>query len=148
MVIKRTSKEYKLKSQIEGIKAIYGTLNKKSPDIIYIRAKTKLNGLLPNHDYKEDLQKITQNIKSLIKRLIDENEHFGKYICTFETPERGVEYNKKSYLKYDLYLHPFVIKDLFYYEPIVKDIFEQVNIKLKQLCNEFHLKLSDKNYLL
>lgn len=141
MVIKRTSKECKLKSQIDGIKAVYGTLNRKKPEVIYIRAKTKLKGMLHNNDYKEELRKITNNIKTFIKMLINENEYFGKYICTIETPERGIEYNKRSYLKYDLYLHPFVIKDLLYYEPIVQDIFEEVNLKLKDSCNEYHLDI-------
>lgn len=142
MITRRTSKEYFLSNIQAPFKVKYGTLNKKKPDVLYIRSKAKLKGILNEKDYKDDLTQISFLFQKFIKEILNKNKYIQKYISTFETPDKGVVCNKKSYLKYDIYFYPHTTKDMYFYQPIISNIVEEVNNKLKELCDNFHLELS------
>lgn len=137
---KRTSKEYFI-TKNSFIKTKYGTLNKHNPEVLYVRSKTKLNALENKKDYKSDLDDIGLNFKKYVKTLINNTNLFNKYICIIETPEKGIVFNKLSHLKYDLYLHPKIIKDLLLYEREINYIVTNANNKLKELCDLYKIEL-------
>lgn len=137
---KRTSKEYFINKD-SLIKTKYGTLNKNNPEVLYLRSKTKLKATINKKDYKDDLTEICTQFQKYIKDLIKSNIDFDRYICTFETPERGIIYNKPSHLKYEIYLHPNRIENLEYYENKILSLLHKSNNKLKQLCQIYHIEI-------
>lgn len=137
---KRTSKEYFINKD-SLIKTKYGTLNKYTPEVLYLRSKARLKANVNKKDYKEDLNEISLLFQNFIKKTLKMNTYFDKYICTFETPERGIIYNKPSYFKYEIYLHPNKIENLEYYEPHIIQLLKQTNSKLQQLCQKHSIEI-------
>lgn len=132
---KRTSKEYFINKK-SLIKTKYGTLNKNNPEVLYIRSKAKLRALEENKDYKDELTNISFVFQKYVKQLIKESKLFNKHICTFETPEKGIVFNKKSYVKFDVYLKPNIVQDMGIYENYFNNLTYQLDEKLIQLCAE------------
>ena len=140
-MVKRTSKEYNLKNEIINIKTKYGTLNRNNPEVLYLRSKTKIKALIDGKDYKEELVYISKHFQKYVKKIIDDSKIFNKYICTFETPDKGIVFNKISNLKFDIYLHPILIKDMSLYEPHVIKLIDKANNKLIGLCKKYKIEL-------
>ena len=140
-MVKRTSKEYSIKNDNFKIKTKYGTLNKNNPNIIYLRSKTKVKSLNKDKDYKEELKNINIFFQKYVKTIINETNLFNNHICTFETPEKGIIFNKISNLKYDLYLQPKTIKDMCEYENDITLLTNKANKKLLELCEKYNIEL-------
>ena len=140
-MIKRTSKEYELKDIKTTIKTKYGTLNKNNPEVLYIRSKAKLNALEKNKDYRDELNSISNTFQKYIKKMVAQSNMFNKHICTFETPEKGIVYNKKSYLKFDVFLKPNIVQDMCQYEDFINDLVCNLDKKLIQLCREKQIEI-------
>ena len=118
---KRSKKEIKLQNT-DKYTVRYGSLNKEIPEVIYIRAKTKIIPKTKKSDYSND------------------NKSFGNnYICHFDTNGNGMTYNKKSFLKYDVYVKPSVLKNISDYECEISSLVNAFNNNLSNLLEKSNM---------
>ena len=133
---KRSKKEIKLQNT-DKYTVRYGSLNKEIPEVIYIRAKTKIIPKTKKSDYSKDILGIKDEFNKTVKKLIIDNKSFGNnYICHFDTNGNGMSYNKKSFLKYDVYVKPSVLKNISDYEYEISSLVSAFNSNLSNLLEK------------
>ena len=133
---KRTSKELTIFTNC-NINCKLGTVNKYDPSIIYIRAKAKLFPNIDKKDYSNDIKEVKKNFNKYTKLLLNNNSNFdNKHIVNFELGENCLSYNKKSNVKYDIFLKPNVIREITMQEVYVKEIVDKLNNKLIELFKQ------------
>lgn len=126
-MVNNQKREIKLKD-IDNYNVRYGTLDKFNPEVIYITAKTKIKPLEKKGSYAKDVAVIKSNFIEFVDKLIKESEDFNdKYICHFETNENGMVYNKRSYVKYLIYIKPKKIMYIDDYEKDIREIVSRLN---------------------
>ena len=141
----RKGKEISFKTQNFTVK--YGTLNQDQPDVIYLRAKTRI---LPNKniDYTENVKNIRKTFQEYVtKEVIEDNELANKHIMQLSTNENGLRHNKTSILKFDIFMKPLNEICFADYLPHMKefsnnlclqmcDILEKNDIDIKQMSTK------------
>lgn len=136
---KRSKKEIKLQNT-DKYTVKYGSLNKEIPEVIYIRAKTKIIPKIKKSDYSKDILGIKDEFNRTVKKLIVDNKSFGNnYICHFDTNGNGMTYNKKSFLKYDVYVKPSVLKNISDYECEISSLVNAFNNNLSNLLEKSNM---------
>ena len=142
----RTTKQIKIED-IEDLSAKYGTIDKNSPDVLYIRAKGRIMPTVKKNDYSNDIIELKKGFANIIKNNImsfknDINEK--KYIYNIEISEKGISYKKGSYIKYDIFIRPNVKKEILEYKDIVTNLLTNVNNEMKQKLDNLNLKYISK----
>lgn len=133
---RKNKKEIKLQD-IDKYVVKYGSLNKEQPEVIYIKAKTKIIPKIKKSDYTKDIVNIKYEFNKTVKNLILNNKSFGNsYICNFDTNGNGMMYNKKSFLKYDVYIKPHVLKNIAEYECEISSLVNDFNDNLSNLLEK------------
>lgn len=126
----RKGKEISFKTQNFTVK--YGTLNQEQPNVIYLRAKTRI---LPSKDidYAENVKSIRKTFQEcVIKEIAQDNELDNKHIMQLSTNENGLKYNKTSILKFDIFIKPLYEISFIDYLPHVKKFSDNLCL---QMCN-------------
>ena len=133
---RKNKKEIKLQD-IDKYVVRYGSLNKEQPEVIYIKAKTKIIPKIKKSDYTKDIANIKYEFNKTVKNLILNSQSFGNsYICNFDTNGNGMMYNKKSFLKYDVYIKPHVLKNISEYECEISSLVNDFNDNLSNLLEK------------
>ena len=115
----------------------YGTMNKKNPRVIYIRTKIKVKPSLKKTNYYKEINDIKNGFVKDVKNIIEKEDMFlDEYIVHFDTNERGMLYNKNSYIKYDLYVKPKDVQVFSDYKPCISSLTEKLNEKLSLLIKD------------
>lgn len=126
----RKGKEVSFKTQNFTVK--YGTLNQEQPNVIYLRAKTRI---LPSKDidYAENVKNIRKTFQECVtKEVIQDNELDNRHIMQLSTNENGLKYNKTSILKFDIFIKPLCEISFIGYLPHVKKISDNLCL---QMCD-------------
>lgn len=124
----------------------YGTLDKDNPDIIFIRARTRV---MSDHT-KQTYYKEVRAIKSAFGRSVSQvlsayTAMFSEnFLAELELSEIGLAANKSSVLKYDIYLKPRVKSDLKQFEEQIREISKIINNVIKISLDKCHIELVNK----
>lgn len=126
--LKRKSKEYKLNTS-DNFKAIYGSVNKETSDVIYIRVRGKVKPNQKQDNYSNDVLEFKSSLIDYIGVMVGSmNSILNKnYIFDVELTEKCITYKKSSHIKYDLYVIPIKSINLESFYDTALDITNKVN---------------------
>ncbi len=129
----RLRKECKIITNSDNFKAVFGTTNRITPSVIYLKINTwvKYNGEVKN--YNSDVDKLNSTIKMLIKREIREQNTFSSVF--FYTPNI-----KKSIANTDNLFHVCFEITLKQNNPMIYDI-KLLSDKIELLTNKLIQKI-------
>lgn len=138
----RKSKQIKLYI-MNNLSVKYGTLDKNSPDVLFIRFKGKIIPTIIKNDYSKEIVELKTEFNSVVKNVIlkycdifDSN----RYLCNMEVSEKGITFKKGSYIKFDIFLKPNEIKDIILYKSIMEKIANEINYEIINTLNNLNLK--------
>lgn len=114
-----------------------GTINKNNPEVLYIRTKIKVKPSDKKTTYFNEIigikNKFVRNVKSII---VNDDTISNDYIFHFDANEKGMVYNKNSYIKYDIYIKPVVVKKFLDYRTDMTVLANKLNDNLSALLKE------------
>lgn len=138
----RKSKQIKL-NIMDNLSVKYGTLDKNSPDVLFIRFKGKIIPTIIKNDYTKEIVELKTEFNSIVKNVIlNYCDIFdcNKYLCNIEVSEKGVTYKKGSYIKFDVFVRPNEIKDITYYEDVITRMSIEINNEIINILNKLNLQ--------
>ena len=138
----RKSKQIKL-NIMDNLSVKYGTLDKNSPDVLFIRFKGKIIPTIIKNDYTKEIVELKTEFNSIVKNVIlNYCDIFdcNKYLCNIEVSEKGVTYKKGSYIKFDVFVRPNEIKDIMCYEDVITRMSIEINNEIINILNKLNLQ--------
>lgn len=142
----RKSKQIKIDS-IQELSAKYGTIDKNSPDVLYIRAKGRIMPTIKKNDYSKDIIDLKSSFSNIIKDNIfsfKKDINTEKYIYNVDISEKGISYKKGSYIKYDIFVKPKEKRKIMDYKDIITSFLTNVNDDIKEKLDNLNLKYITK----
>lgn len=121
----------------------YGTLDKNSPDVLFIRFKGKIIPTIIKNDYSKEIVELKTEFNSIVKNVILKYCDIfdcNRYLCNMEVSEKGITFKKGSYIKFDIFLKPNEIKDIILYKNIMEKIANEINYEIINTLNNLNLK--------
>lgn len=116
---------------VDGYNVKYGTLNKMKSNVIYIRGKAKIFPSLKKNSYQKEIYNLKHNFNKKVKQLIEEeNGLLNSFICHLEMNETGMTFHKKSFIKYDVYIKPIIVKKIDDYNDYIINFVNKLNTVL------------------
>ena len=138
----RKTKQIKL-NIMDNLSVKYGTLDKNSPDVLFIRFKGKIIPTIIKNDYTKEIVELKTEFDKIIKDIIiNYCDIFDckRYLCNIEVSEKGVTYKKGSYIKFDVFVRPNETKDITYYEDVITRMSIEINNEIINILNKLNLK--------
>ena len=138
----RKSKQIKL-NIMDNLSVKYGTLDKNSPDVLFIRFKGKIIPTIIKNDYTKEIVELKTEFNSIVKNVILNYCNIfdcNKYLCNMEVSEKGVTHKKGSYIKFDVFVRPNETKDITYYEDVMTRMSIEINNEIINILNKLNLK--------
>ena len=138
----RKTKQIKL-NIMDNLSVKYGTLDKNSPDVLFIRFKGKIIPTIIKNDFLKEIVKLKAEFDKIIKDiLINYCDIFDckRYLCNIEVSEKGVTYKKGSYIKFDVFVRPNEIKDIMCYEDVITRMSIEINNEIINILSKLNLK--------
>lgn len=138
---KRVAKQYLIVNE-KNIRVNYGTTDKKNPSVIYVRAKGNITPFEKKHTYVTDVQDLKKDFKTFVKERVNLLPRLkpDKLLCGIDITERGLSFNKKGHMRYEIFIKPSEIKQLEEYEADIRQLTEEVNIKIRDFLIERGIK--------
>lgn len=138
----RKTKQIKL-NIMDNLSVKYGTLDKNSPDVLFIRFKGKIIPTIIKNDFSKEIVELKTEFDKIIKDIIiNYCDIFDckRYLCNIEVSEKGVTYKKGSYIKFDVFVRPNETKDITYYEDVITRMSIEINNEIINILNKLNLK--------
>ena len=138
----RKTKQIKL-NIMDNLSVKYGTLDKNSPDVLFIRFKGKIIPTIIKNDFSKEIVELKTEFDKIIKDIIiNYCDIFDckRYLCNMEVSEKGVTYKKGSYIKFDVFVRPNEAKDITYYEDVITRMSIEINNEIINILNKLKLK--------
>lgn len=132
---------------VEELSAKYGTMDKNSPEVIYIRAKGRITPLIDKSDYSKDIISFKNNFDTIIDnniRLFHDYFDIQKYIYNIDISQKGISFKKGSYIKFDIYVRPKVKKPFADYNEEIAAFLKKINNDIKEALELVNLKYINK----
>lgn len=126
--LKRKSKEYQL-DVADNFKAIYGSVDKETSDVIYIRVRGKVQPKQKQDDYSNEVLELKSSLIDYIGNMVGSMKSIlnKNYIFDVDLTEKCITYKKSSHIKYDLYVIPIQSSSLESFYDTALDITNKVN---------------------
>lgn len=138
----RKTKQIKL-NIMDNLSVKYGTLDKNSPDVLFIRFKGKIIPTIIKNDFSKEIVELKTEFDKIIKDIIiNYCDIFDckRYLCNIEVSEKGVTYKKGSYIKFDVFVRPNEIKDIMCYEDVITRMSIEINNEIINILSKLNLK--------
>ena len=138
----RKSKQIKL-NIMDNLSVKYGTLDKNSPNVLFVRFKGKIIPTIIKNDYTKEIVELKTEFNNIVKNVILNYCNIfdcNKYLCNMEVSEKGVTHKKGSYIKFDVFVRPNETKDITYYEDVIKRMSIEINNEIINILNKLNLK--------
>lgn len=125
---KRTSKQYYIINE-KGIRIKYGTMDKRDPSVIFIRAKGDIKPYVKKTSYANDVKELKEGFRNMVKSHLAENERLlpKRCICNVEITDKGLAYNKHAHLRYEVFVVPETKKPIEEYESDFSELANKIN---------------------
>lgn len=138
----RKSKQIKLYI-MNNLSVKYGTLDKNSPDVLFIRFKGKIIPTIIKNDYSKEIVELKTEFNSIVKNVILKYCDIfdcNRYLCNMEVSEKGITFKKGSYIKFDVFVRPNETKDIICYENVITKMSIEINNEIINVLNKLNLK--------
>lgn len=132
---------------IQELSAKYGTVNRNSPDVLYIRAKGRIMPTVKKSDYSKEIIELKKYFGDIIKHNIlshKKNINSERYIYNIDISEKGINYKKGSYIKYDIFVKPNSKKEMGDYKNEITSFLTDVNDSIKNKLELLNIKYINK----
>lgn len=128
------------------MKVKYGTLDRDNPDIIFIRARTRVKSDHTKQSYSKEVRTINNAFKRAVGKTMPVfGDVFAQgHIANLELSDIGLAANKTSVLKYDIYLKPIVRKELSEYINQINPLTAEINAVIKATLDSCHIMLANR----
>lgn len=138
---KRVAKQYLIVNE-KNIRVNYGTTDKRNPSVIYARAKGSVQPFEEKRTYATDIQDLKRTFKDFVKERVNLLPQLKteKLLCNIEITENGLSFKKKGHMRYEIFIKPMEIKQLEEYEGDIKQLTEEVNLKIRDFLKERGIK--------
>ena len=138
---KRVAKQYLIINE-KNIRVNYGTTDRKTPSVIFARAKGSVEAVENKKTYAPDIQDLKKYFKNLIKRKINTFEALKseKMLCNIDVAENGLSFGRKGHLRYEVFIKPSQVKKLEEYESEMKKLANDVNNEIHDFLKERGIK--------
>lgn len=117
----------------------YGTTDKNNPSVIYLRCKSDIKPYIDKKSYSDDVTKIKRELSNIIKEEIKNINNIiddKKFLFDIDITDNTIAYNKKSRLNINLYICPFDVKPLEYYEKTMSELIDRIEIRTNACINK------------
>lgn len=138
----RKTKQIKLNIK-DNLLVKFGTIDKNAPNVLFIRCKGKVIPTIVKSDYSNEIVELKIKYKNIVKNVINyycDIFDSNKYLCNMDISEKGITYKKGSYIKFDVFLMPHIVKDINFYENIITELITKINNELINILNNLNLK--------
>lgn len=133
-------------STTDWMKTKYGALDKDNPDVIFIRARTRVKSDHTKQSYWKEVRTINnafiRAVSSSVNMLND--TFYPSHLAVIELSDIGLATNKTSVLKYDIFLKPKEKKNLSEYATEITALTSAVNAVIKDFLDLCHIMLANK----
>lgn len=131
---KRTSREYSMTDEnFPMMKTKYGVVDRNKPDVIYIRSKSRVTPLKEGKNFSRGVDKIKTLFDDNLKKMIKSSSKFSdEYIAVIALSGESMEYGKKSFMNYDIFIRPKFPKKLNENDKAIISIITKINKKLSK----------------
>lgn len=138
----RTSKQYFIDTKTT-IKSRFGTLNKNNAEVLYIRSKGKVRTDKQQTNFSNEITSLKSMFALKVQKIIDKHSDIlnSKYIASIDMSDKGLIVGKSTFIKYDLFIRPIVIKKIEEYEEIVTNIINEINVAIDQHLSNLDMQL-------
>lgn len=126
-----------------GITTKYGTIEDcLEPSVVLIRGKGRVKAINEQNSYISEVKSFKKNLEKEIEYSIHSSKIFNnEYLAYVELSSKNVSTKRFSYIKYDIYLKPFIPKPLEEMEKDLINISKSINDSLISLLKgNFSLK--------
>lgn len=127
----RTSKQYYINTETT-IKSRFGTLNKNNAEVLYVRSKGKIKANKQQSNFTNEIESIKTIFMLKVQKLIEKHsDTFNpNYIASMDISDKGLIVGKSTFIKYDLFVRPIVVRRIEEYEEIITDIINNINFTI------------------
>lgn len=137
----RLNSEKKINSN--NFKLKIGTINKKSPLVIYIDGNTFITPTLDKENYDDDILNIKKNFVFNIKNILNKSDLFeNKFILDFDVKNNGLKKDKKSFLSFQCHLRQ---KNNLFSLNTIKEMSQDL---IHEFINDLETQLKNNNFLI
>lgn len=133
-------------SSTDWMKAKYGALDKDNPEIIFIRARTRVKSDHTKPSYTKEVRTIINAFEKIVAKTVPmfDGVFAQYYIANLELSDIGLAANKTSVLKYDIFLKPKEKMELSEYANHINPLTASVNSVIKSTLDSCHIMLVNK----
>ena len=133
-------------SSTDWMKTKYGALDKDNPDVIFIRARTRVKSDHTKQSYWKEVRTINNAFLRAVSLSVGQlNNAFSPgHLALLELSDIGLATNNTSVLKYDIFLKPKEKKNLSEYITDVTALTSAVNAVIKTSLDSCHIMLANK----
>ena len=133
---KRLAKQYPIVKE-KNIRVHYGTTDRKSPSVIYTRAKGNVKPFLEKKTYGSDIQDLKNEFKKLVRKRVNGLTRLktDKLLCSIDISEKGLSFNKNGQMRYEIFIKPCEVKQLEYYEEDIRNLTDGINNDISTFLN-------------
>lgn len=140
MTTRREAKQYDISENNTNykIKTKYGTLNKKEPQVIFIRSKGRVKNMSkPINDINKTISLIKNIFYNNVVDILNDTKIFTKeMLCDIDISGKCLMADKSSYMKYDIFVKPIAVKPIDVYEKNIRAILIQINSMLNDILRK------------
>ena len=127
-----------------GINVMFGTvLKEETPHVIMIRCKGRIKPNIRKKNYEDDIEKLKYDIINIINSKVrNSNVFFQECLANTDISSRSIKYNKYSFIKYDVYVKPNVLKTISLHKEDISRLTNEINLSISErLGKDFTLKM-------
>lgn len=136
--------EYQNIGKQNGINVTFGTaLEEKLPSVILIRCKGRIKPIIKKTTYEKDINELKDDILNIIQLKIKNSNLFSnEYLANTDISSRSIKYDKYSFIKYDVYVKPYELKDMQSQSHCISELTKSINLSiLERLGTNFQIKM-------
>ncbi len=138
---KRVAKQYLITNE-ENIRVNYGTTDRKTPSVIFARAKGNVEPFENKKTYASDIQDLKKYFKDLTRKKINKLDILKseKMLCNIDVAENGLSFGRKGHMRYEIFIKPSQVKKLEEYESDIKELTNEINTEIRNFLKERGIK--------
>ena len=111
-----------------ALKTKWGTIDKKNPSSIYLEIGGYITPKSEAEDYRENIQKIDKEVKSVVKSAIISTDYVSNdFIFVSDVADSRISFGKKSYLSFQIHVGRKRGVEIKPFKEVVSDISEKWN---------------------
>lgn len=136
--------EYQNIGKQYGINVTFGTaLEENLPRVIMVRCKGRIKPIVKKTTYEKDIDRLKNDILNIIRSNVNDSDFFSnECLANTDISSRSIKYDKYSFIKYDVYVKPYELKDIQSQSHCISELTKNINLSiLERLGSNFQIKM-------